>query len=107
MQHFLTASEIFMQFYFLADGGRILFFCRIRFIFFHKQLRSCQPEPIDALFYVPHHKPVKSAVFFAGYRTHQTFLNQVAVLVLVDHHFLIELPQQKSCFRRRFRLFVN
>ncbi len=58
---------------------------RIAFIFIHKQFGSRQPEPVNTLFYVPYHKNIIVSLPYAGYAGQNRFLNQVAVLILVNH----------------------
>ena len=58
--HFHAASEIPAQ----IDSLTTLPPPGIIVKLFHKQLRPCQPEFIDALFHIPHHKTIKMPRIF-------------------------------------------
>ncbi len=58
----------------------------IGLIFFHEQLRPGQTEAVDALLHVPHHENVVFPPADRGNAGQYRLLDQVAVLVLVDHH---------------------
>ena len=73
---------------------------RIRFIFFHKQLRFGQTEFIDTLLDVSYHEHVGRAEPFPGDTLNQRLLNLVAVLILVHQDFLIK---RRQLIRRRAR----
>ena len=54
--------------------------------FLHKKLRPGEAEPVDALLHIPHHENVVPPLPGAGHTCQDGLLDQVAVLVLVDHH---------------------
>ncbi len=103
MKHLVSAPEIFVQF-----NLPLLFAVRrIGMVFFHKKLGPCQAEPVNALFYVPHHKTVVFPVRLAGNGKQKALLHQVAVLVLVHHNLLIKLPALQRNLSRLLRLPVQ
>ena len=88
-QHRIPAAEILLQ---LNEhiGVRIP---GIGVIFHHKQLRHCQPEPVNALLHIPHHEHIGIPQPLPGNRLNQGLLHQVAVLVLVHQNFRELFPQ--------------
>ena len=66
-QNRISASEVLMK---LDFQIRSVFprFRRVGMIFLQKQLRSGQAEPINALFYITHHKHIVLAKALSGYR---------------------------------------
>ena len=72
----------------------------VSLVLFQKQLRPCQPEFINALLHVAHHKAVKTAFRFPADTGQQILLHQIAVLILVNQNLMKTAPVSKSGFRR-------
>ena len=69
---------------------------RIGVIFLHKKLRPGQAETVDALLHVPHHEHIGDALP-AAYAVQNNLLNQVTVLIFVDHNLCVpggQLPRR-------------
>ena len=70
------------------DPLRYAVFQTVSIIFFHKEFRSGQTEAVNTLLYIAHHENI---IFSPGYSRHtgqDCFLDQIAVLILVDHYFV-------------------
>ena len=96
MKNRIPAAEVLLK----LDHLTWTFLPCIGGIFFHKKLRSCQTEPVDALLHVSYHKHVWMADPLSGNAADQRFLHQIAVLVLI-HQNLLVLAAQFLCCRRR------
>ena len=84
VQHRTPAAEVFVKIdpVSFAPGS-----CGIAAEFFHKQIRTGQAEPVNALLYISYHEDIVFSLFHPGYRGQDLLLDQVAVLILVDHDF--------------------
>ena len=82
VQHLRPAPEIFMK----VDPLPVAVPGIVGGIFFHEQFRPRKAEPVDALLHIPHHKDVVPPPADRGYAGQNGFLDQVAVLIFVDHH---------------------
>ena len=79
-QHLLPASEILLQI-----NAKAAFLPRtIPVILLNEQLRPCQPEAVDTLLHIPHHKQVVQPSAFPGNAVQQNLLHQVAVLIFIN-----------------------
>ena len=87
VQHLAAAAEILVKIDPLP--GPVLQIVRVEFL--HEKLRPGETEPIDALLYVPHHENIVPALGNPGNAGQDRFLDQIAVLIFIDHD-LIELP---------------
>ena len=84
VQHRTPAAEVFVKIdpVSFAPGS-----CGIAAEFFHKQIRPGQAEPVNALLYISYHEDIVFSLFHPGDRGQDLLLDQVAVLILVDHDF--------------------
>ena len=73
----------------------------IGLIFFHKQFRSCQTETVNALFYIPYHKQIVDTLRLATDPCQNHLLNQITVLIFVNHNVLIIICQISCCLSTR------
>ena len=84
IQHLLAASEIPVQ----IDPLLLAVCLAVCIIFFHKQFRSGEAETVNTLFDISYHKHIVTSAAHSRHTGQNRFLDQVAVLILVDHHFL-------------------
>ena len=80
-EHFLSASEIFVQLDLLIFGV----FRRIGIVFFHEQLRAGKTEPVNALLDITNHKQIVLPHAASGNAGQDQLLDHVAVLIFIDH----------------------
>ena len=88
IQHIFSAAEVLGKNDF---SGLTAFFHRIRTVFLIEQLGHGKTETVNALLHIPYHKAVVIAFISAGYCCQQHFLHHIAVLILVNHDFIILL----------------
>ena len=74
------------------DSGGILLCLWIGAVLLHEKLRPGQAEAVNALLHVPYHKDIWHALSL-GHAVQDHLLEQVAVLVLVDHDLHIAASQ--------------
>ena len=67
-------------------------------ILLHKEFRPGQAEAVNTLLDITYHKQIFPAVFHTGDCRQKCFLHIIAVLVFIDHNFLILLLILQCCF---------
>ena len=65
-------------------------------VFFQEDARVCQPEAVDGLLHVPHHKAI---LLLLGQGGKDGVLDAVGILVFVHHHFPVAAAQFPCCRR--------
>ena len=95
VQHLPAAAEVLVK----IDPLPLTVRQAVGIVFLHKKLRSRQAEPIDALLHISHHEDVIAPAGNLRHTRQDRLLYQVAVLILVDHHFVKPL----LIFRRHRR----
>ena len=66
---------------------------RISIILLHKQLRPCQPEPVDTLLHVPYHENIIFPLILFRHTCQYQLLDKIAVLVFIYEDLLIAFSQ--------------
>ena len=74
--------------------------------FFHKKFRSRQTEPVDTLFHIAHHKYIIFSLTYRRNAGQDCLLNQIAVLIFIDHN-LQELLLILLRYRRRQKVILR
>ena len=83
VQHFRPAPEIFVK----IDPLAHTVVQTVCVVFLHKQFRSGKPEPVNTLLHIPDHENIIVSAAHRRYTCQDRLLDQVAVLILIDHHF--------------------
>ena len=100
VQYFFSTPEVFMKINPLFWS----FFQIIRVKFFHKKLWSGQPEAINTLLDISHHKNIIFSFRNTGNTGQNRLLDQITILIFVNHN-LPELILIFLCNLRRFKPF--
>ena len=96
VKHLPAASEILME----INPHGMISRLSVSLMLFQKQLRPCQPEFINTLLHIPHHKTIVPALRFPADAGEQILLHQIAVLILVNQDLMKTAPVVKRRLRR-------
>ncbi|CDC92428.1 unknown [Roseburia sp. CAG:380] len=102
-KHHFPASEVLVK----IDPLSHFLVTPVSLIFAVKQLRSRLTEPVNTLLHITHHKQIRAHALLRPADTGQKcLLNITAVLILVDHDFLIILLQLLRNLARRIIMLM-